>query len=79
MEEKFATRDIWAAASLSIQLKVKPLLRNEDGIVLFCFKSSKKLAKAVNDYYSGGVLSAISYSEQIKQLRHQMYAARNQG
>lgn len=78
MIEEFVTRDLWCAAAVSLQLKVNPTLRNDNGVILFCFKSDDDLRSAINNYYSGGALSCAGYAEAVKSLKSQMYSAKGQ-
>ena len=79
MTSEYITKDLWLASAISLQLKTPPKLRNEYGLVLFVFSASDSLQSAISNYYSGSLLSATAYADEVKRLRNDMYAARSQG
>lgn len=74
----FRTKDVWLAASLSLELSITPTLENEDGVILFCFQSNGNLTTAITNFYGGSALSCVGYSERVKTLRNKMFATKKE-
>ncbi|MCS7135423.1 MAG: hypothetical protein NZ893_03225 [Candidatus Aenigmarchaeota archaeon] len=76
----FKIADIWLASALSLALKVEPKLSLEDGRVIFSFPATDGLLEIMQGISSGKIkFDFISYSEKVKQLKHQLIVMKKGG